>query len=145
MAEKRVMRRKIAVAFGILSVSLAVALAFVGSEMWTLRNIVDMHESQIWLNQNQVTFESNGETDYDYSAGYAGYLTVVYGSASSGMYLEVSYDWAHPALPLVYSSRVNLTGDGSLTFPILPASVRIIVGNLADSRGQAMITAKYIY
>jgi hypothetical protein len=132
---------------GISCIALTVALAFVVNEAYRLRSIVDLGESQIWLDHHHVIFESYGETDFDYSAGYAGYVMVQFESASSGMYVEVSYDWAHcPACGLIYSRRVNLgTIDGNFTFPVLPASVRIAVGNLADSRGSAKITATYFY
>jgi hypothetical protein len=46
---------------------------------------------------------------------------------------------------LSYSRRVNPETDGNATFPILPASVEIAVGNLAMNRASARITATYFY
>ena len=142
MSEKKVVGRGIAIVLGISCIAFAVALAFVVSEAYRLRNIVDLRESQIWLDHHYCIFESYGEADFDYSAGYAGYVTVQYESASPSMYIEVSYF----ALDLSYSRRVNLnTISGNFTFPVLPTSVRIAVGNLEDSQGSARITATYFY
>jgi len=147
MSEKKVVGRGIVIALGISCIALAAALVFVVNEAYRLRSIVDLHESQTWLDHHQFIFESFGEADFDYSASYAGYITVQFESASSSMYVEVSYDWAHcPACGLIYSRRVNLTTiSGNFTFPVLPASVRIAVINLADSQGSAIITATYFY
>jgi hypothetical protein len=146
MSEKKVVGRRIAIVLGIICIVLAVALVSVVSEAYWLNSIVGLRESQIWEDHNHVGFGSNGETDFDYLAGYAGYVTVQFESASSGMYVEVSYDWAHVASGLVYSRRVTMeSGEGNFTFPILPGSVRIAVGNLAVSPGSAVITATYFY
>lgn len=146
MSKMKAVGRGMAIALGILCIALAVTLVFVVNEALRLRNIVNLRESQIWLDHHQFIFESYGETNFDYSTAYAGYVTVHFESASPSMYVEVSYDWMHVASGLVYSRRVNLgTVEGNFTFPILPASVRIAVGNLADSRGSAVITATYFY
>jgi len=145
MSEQKVNAKRTAIALGILCIALSVALAFMVNEAYRLRNIAELRESQIWLDHHQVTFESNGETDFDYQASYAGYVTVQFESASHSMYVEVSYDWAHPSSGLIYSRRANLTTSGNFTFPVLPASVRIAIGNLADSHASARITATYFY
>lgn len=142
MNEKKVLGRGIALLLGISCIVLIVALASMVTEAYRLRNIVELRESQIWLDHHQVIFESYGEADFDYSAGYAGYVTVQFESASPSIYIEVSYF----AYGLSYSRRVNPgAADGNVTFPILPTSVRIAVGNLAASRGSARMTATYFY
>jgi hypothetical protein len=146
MSEKKVVGRRIAIVLGIICVVLAVALVSVVSEAYLLNNIADLRVSQVWFDHWHVGFGSYGETDFDSLAGYAGYVTVQFESASSGMYVEVSYDWAHVASGLVYSRRVTMeSGEGNFTFPVLPSSVRIAVGNLVDSQGSAVITATYFY
>jgi hypothetical protein len=146
MSEKKVVGRGIAIVLGISCIALAVALGFVVSEVYRLGSVADLRESQILLDHCQVTFETNGETAFVYLVDYAGYVTIQFESASSGMYVEVSYDWTHVALGLIYSHRMDLGATtGNLTFPVLPPSVRIAVGNLDDSRGSAIITATYFY
>jgi hypothetical protein len=146
MGEKKVVGRRVAIVLGIICIVLAVALVSVVSEAYLLSNIADLRVSQSWLDHEHVGFGSNGETDFDYLAGYAGYVRVQFESASSGTYVEVSYDWAHVASGLVYSRRVTMeSGEGNFTFPILPASVRIAVGNLAVSQGSVIVTAIYFY
>ncbi|MGA2310363.1 MAG: hypothetical protein ABSG57_12560 [Candidatus Bathyarchaeia archaeon] len=142
MSEKKVVGRGIAIVLGISCVVLVVGLVFVVSGVYRLSNIVDLCESQILLDQHYFIFESNGEADNSYSVGYAGYVTVQLESASPSIYIEVSYY----ANGLSYSRRVNPGVDeANVTFPILPASVEIAVGNLNASRASAIITATYFY
>ncbi len=141
MSEKKVVGRSIAILLGISCIVLAVGLVFVVNEVFRLRNIVDLGESQIWLDHHQFIFEENGEADSYYTAGYAGYVTVQLESTSPSIYVEVSY-FAHG---LSYSRRVNPGADENVTFPILPSSVKIVVGNLGLNRGSSRITATYFY
>jgi hypothetical protein len=94
-----------------------------------LNDTVNLGKSTVWVNAQKNTQPPGNfgfaYTSWNFSASYAGYVTVNISSASLSIYVDLIYS-SHG---IVYSREVNVGTRGTAVFPVLPATITIEVGN----------------
>jgi cell division protein FtsB len=101
------------------------------SQMNNLTSIVNLANSTVWVN-NQTVSEPEAELfsidwyDLNFSANYAGYVSINVLSANASTWTEVIYS----AYGLYYDTSINVGTNGTEVFPVLPSSnITVGVGN----------------
>jgi hypothetical protein len=144
MSEKKVVDRNVAIALGIICVILAVGLVgaianedSLNSQITSLQtqvsDLTSLTSSTVWVDDQSVSQSASGYTYWDFSANYAGYVSVAVGSSTtSNTYVEVSwFAYLGNYKSISYDSGQISVGYGNtVNFPILPSSnIEIRVGN----------------
>jgi uncharacterized coiled-coil protein SlyX len=121
-------------------------ISSLNSQILTLQNALASKDSQInWLNSTilslydylylnastllvytSVDQDANSSTTvWNYILQFAGYVTVYVQSSSNTTYVELSYSYHE----VDYQNSVTVGTNGTAAFPVLPALVKINVGN----------------
>ena len=151
MSEKKVVRRSVAIGLGIVCIlliaSLGGAMAYyvsthhhsdsdyhsLSSQNTNLYNIVNLDDSTVWVNDTTVTQTANNYTSWDFSASYAGYVSVnVQTSTAVTTYVEVIYS----AYDINYDKKTIVSTSGTAAFPVL-FSPLIFMMNVSTSETAA--------
>jgi prefoldin subunit 5 len=113
------------------------------NQVSNLTDIANLKSAQYWLVSQTVSQTALGASTWNFSASHAGYVWVnVETSTTSNTYIEVKYS----SLGVYYDNKVNVGSSGPVTFPVLPGTIEIIVGNsnLTDGATET-VTATYYY
>jgi predicted PurR-regulated permease PerM len=121
-------------------------ISSLNSQITTFQNTLASRDSQInWLNSTilalynylylnvstllvytSVDQDANSSTTiWNYILQFAGYVTVYVQSSSNTTYVELSYSYHE----VDYQNSVTVGTNGTAAFPVLPALVKINVGN----------------
>jgi hypothetical protein len=140
MTEKKMVRRRVAIVFGIVCLVLLAGLVYVTIQMVDLTSIVDLRKSKVWMDNEPITFLLNSETDSYYTVDYAGYVTVQVTTSTNTTYVEASYTFMVSNTPygVYYDKRVYFDpASEEAVFPVLPLKdhetlagrIKIAMGN----------------
>jgi hypothetical protein len=169
MSEKKVVGRNIAIGLGILCIILLIGLA--ASEYYytpiindrertisqlegtnsnlqdQIRNLtaIAFLQSYIDLVFNQaISQPANANTSWTFTIYYAGWMEIAVSSTTNTTYARVIYEHG---LTVLYDNSVNLNSTiGYVSFPVLPTSVTVQVGNTNLTEGaNDTVTIRYYY
>lgn len=169
MNQKKVVGRNVAIALGIIAITFLVGLvgavvnytsiinargntiASLNGQVSDLQNqvndltgVVNLAKLATWVSHQTVSQPASSYSSWTFNAQYAGYLVVtVESSTTTKTYVEVIYQ-SHG---IQYDShKVPLNTVGSPTFPVLPSSIEIRVGNTDWYNGATeTVTIQYVY
>ena len=114
------------------------------AQVQSLYNVLYLNATGILVNPQSFDQEpSTNGTIWDGSVPlqYAGYVTVQVQSSSNQTHVELAYN----SYGIVYDSVVTL-GNGTASFPVLPGTVIITLGNTEPTdRVTGTVTALYYY
>ena len=114
-------------------------IAMLNSQISTLNNIVSLNVSTILIEKTVTQEAGEGTTIWNDALQFAGYIKADIQSSSNTTYVEVSYS----SYGVNYHG-VARVGNGTASFPILPALVTIKVGN-SESEGYVTTTISVTY
>jgi hypothetical protein len=100
--------------------------------------------STVWLSDVTVNQDVGAGVWYQYTATYAGYITVnIQTSTTSNQYVQVT--WTSNGVN--YSNKVTVGTMGTAVFPVLPSSnVKVTIGNTNLLNGAtATVSITYTY
>jgi hypothetical protein len=107
-----------------------------------LASIANLAKSATWVNLKTVSIEAGYEIAWNVTANYAGYVSVMVSSSTTGnIYVRVAYS----SSGVDYESQMSLGGSGTAVFPVLPALIQISVGNPSTAVASATVTIIYHY
>lgn len=110
------------------------------TQMATALNIMTLNASETLLGTTTQTV--NGSTDaFDHSLPYPGYVVVQATSNSTTTFAQASYS----AYGVIYNETITLGKSGTATFPILPATVNIKLGNTQTAAFNITVSITYHY
>jgi predicted PurR-regulated permease PerM len=167
MSEKKMVRRSVVIALGVICIIFVIiligAVSFYTSQISSLNSKVNdvtaiaaLEESTVWVNDRTVTQTANNYTSWSFTASYAGYILVnVQSSTTNNSYVRVIYS----SYIINYDNTVTVGTSGTAAFPFsvynflvfpLPTkvstNVEIRVGNTNTvSNGTETITITYYY
>jgi len=141
MSEKKVVSRRLFIGFEIVCIILAACLvgatslyrwqiddkdntiASLQSQMNNLTNIVSLANSTVWVKNQIISQLQDSWHNWTFTADYAGYVSVqVYNSTILNPLAEVAYSYQG----IHYDQQTEGTTE---TFPVMPSSIEISVGN----------------
>jgi predicted PurR-regulated permease PerM len=108
----------------------------------SIKNITNLQESTVWMNETII--QSARALDFwKFTADYAGYVVVdVQFSTTTKTFVSVLYS----SYGVSYGERVTVGVRGNVSFPILPGSVTVEVGNTNSVDGaNTTLTVTYHY
>lgn len=129
-ADKKVVRRSVAIVLGIVCLALIAGLVYATIQMVDFSNIVDLQKSKVWINDQPITFLPNSERDFSYTVDYAGYVTVQVTTSNYTTYAEVSYTFMISNTPygVYYEKRVYFDpANEEAVFPVLPPKDHVTI------------------
>jgi Tfp pilus assembly protein PilN len=107
-----------------------------------LRDIVNLNKYSLIYTNTTVQAPQTNATVLDSDLNYAGYITVQATSNSTTTYAMISYTYKD--FTMVYNQ--TLGNSGSALFPVLPANIKMVLGNLETENGtQVVATITYYY
>lgn len=117
-----------------------------GQQLTNYENILAFNVSSIFVNNQDFSMDpSTNATIWNQperSFQYAGYVTVVVQSSSPTTFVELSYN----SLGVVYDSVVTVGTSRTTSFPILPGTIIISLGNTeASTTVTGTVTATYYF
>lgn len=149
----RMVRRSVAIAFGIICIILAVSLVGVifdfQNQVNDLDTTLNLDKSTIWVNMQTISQPANSSTSWTFSASHAGYVEVwledaTYYSISLPYYVRVTYYSSNTGVN--YDNQTNINVNNLEFFPILPSSnIEIRFGNTNPTNGNVTLVVKYFY
>jgi TolA-binding protein len=106
-------------------------------------NILHLNKTAVLLNNKQLTQNPNASiVVWDDALNYAGYAKVTVQSSSNTTYVQAIYTCSG----VNYNQTINVGTSGTAYFPVLPSTLRLIVGNIESTANvNATITATYYY
>jgi len=107
-------------------------------------NINGLHMTEVWLKDKTVNQDRGAGMWYQYTADYAGYITVnIQSSTTSNQYVQVT--WTSNGID--YSNKITVGNLGTAVFPVLPSNdVKVTIGNTNLLNGAtATVTITYTY
>jgi hypothetical protein len=116
------------------------------SQLSDANGINGLHMSTTWLSLATVNQNVGSAVYYQYTADYAGYITVnVQTSTTSNQYVQAT--WTSQNYRVDYSNKITVGNSGTAMFPVLPsADIRIYIGNTNLLNGAtATVTITYTY
>jgi hypothetical protein len=143
MSEKKMVRRSLVIALGIVCIILMTALAASSVVINEKDNAINSLNSQVndlrttlcfgkemRLVENLTVGQPAGSySSWNFRADNAGYISVWVLSDTNNTYVRVVYTCAYVPT-LHYDNQVNVGANGTVYFPVLPSSgVEIRVGN----------------
>jgi hypothetical protein len=161
---KKMVRRSVAIALGIICIVLVAGLAgtvvlmnvqitSLQSQMNNLTNIANLANFTVWVSNQTISEPAAGSgiawNDWTFSTNYAGYVVVNVLSANASVLVHAIYfSWNdHFYDALSYNTQKNVNPSSAVFFPVLPSSnVTVGVGNqnLADGATET-VTITYYY
>jgi predicted PurR-regulated permease PerM len=116
------------------------------TQTWLQGNnsIANLTTSTIWVASKNVSIQASSESVWNFTANYAGYISVqVTGNPSTtgNFYVRVTYS-SHG---VNYDNQIYAGISGTAVFPVLPASIKISIGNLGTAVANATVTMMYYY
>jgi predicted PurR-regulated permease PerM len=156
---KKMVRRSIAVALGIVFIVLIAglggAIAYytmrnnsLQNQVNDLTNTLNLGKSTVWVNSQTISQDANSyywwnSPFYPWNLNYCGYISVqVLSSTTSNTYVRVIYT-VHG---INYDNQINVGSMGTAVFPVLPTSIEIRVGNTNFFNGATeTVTITYYY
>ncbi len=107
-----------------------------------LPNILALNISSLVYSNTTILVPQSNITVLDATLDYAGYIIIDFTSNSSITFSEVSYAFNN----YTWSFNQTLGTSGSALFPVLPAEVKMVIGNLETENGaQVQATVTYYY
>ena len=144
---KKMVSRSVAIALGIICIILVAALgavantlnSYVASHHYTdsaydavqnqvsdLTSTLNLYKSTVWVNPQTISQPQDSWYNWTFRADYAGYVSVqVYNSTILNPLAEVVYSYHG----IHYDQQTEVGTIGRVTFPIMPSSIEIRVGN----------------
>jgi hypothetical protein len=152
MSEKKMVRRSVAFALGIICIILAVGLVGVilslQNQVNDLANTLNLGKSLVWVGNQTVNQGASSYYSFTFSGiGHAGYISVdVQSSTTNNTYVRVIYS-VHDGIKFNYDNQTGVGTGGIVNFPILPNSVvEVRVGNNnTDIGATETVTITYYY
>jgi hypothetical protein len=116
------------------------------TQTWLQGNnsIVNLTMSAIWVASENVSIQAGSESVWNFTANYAGYISVqVAGNppTTGNFYCRATY----ASHGVNYDNQINAGTSGTAVFPVLPALIRIRVGNVLTVLANATVTIMYYY
>ena len=157
MSEKKMVRRSVAIALGIICIILAAGLvgAILGlqNQVNDLTNTINLGKSLVMVNYQTVNQAAGSYYSWHLSGiGYAGYISVdVQSSTTNDTYVRIIYSaYVGVGLGLTrfhYDNQTGVGTGGTVNVPILPYSVlEVRVGNSNLINGATeTVTITYYY
>jgi len=110
------------------------------SQVTNLTSIANLTKSITWAYSENVSIQAGYESGWSFISNYAGYVSVqVFSSTTDELYVRVTYS-SHG---VNYDNQINVGMGGTAVFPVLPALIRISIGN--PSATAATTTVRIIY
>jgi hypothetical protein len=149
MSEKKMVRRNVAVALGIICVILIAALGVAMSEAFysssrvaDLTNTLNLGKTEVWVMEKNYYQLPSNYTDWTFSINVSGYVLVSLVTLGN-VYVRVIYNASVPVgivdgtlfdygtfYNYQYDSQITVSGRGTAVFPVLPSSnIEIRIGN----------------
>jgi hypothetical protein len=149
MTEKRP-RNTLAVGVGAISVLLLIGLIIVAyqtvslnSQLLDITKVANLEKSFVWLDHQTVNQPARQSTEWSFSTDYAGYVTlVVQSSTTESTYVQLNYESHGVSYD---SGRVSVGSSGTVSFPVLPGTITIRVGNTNLVNGATEIVTATLY
>jgi predicted PurR-regulated permease PerM len=167
MSEKKMVRRSVVIALGVICIIFVIILigavsfytfqiSSLNSKVNDLTAIATLEESTVWVNDRTVTQTENNYTSWSFTASYAGYILVnVQSSTTNNSYVRVIYS----SYVINYDNTVTVGTSGTAAFPFsvynflvfplptkLSTNVEIRVGNTNTvSNATETVTITYHY
>ncbi len=165
MLNRKVVGREFVIALGFVCVALAASLvgavfyqnsnfradlsyrdrqiSSLQTQLDNYADIANLKKADYWLISRSANEPANAYMAWSFNANYAGYLWVnVESSTTNATYIGVHYE-SHGVW---YDRTESVGSSGAVTFPILPGSIEIRVGNTDPSSGAIqVVTATYVY
>lgn len=123
--------------------NLQTQITSLNTQMLNLNNTVNLANFTIWANYYHLSQPANSCSLTTFTASYAGYVSFnVQSSTTTSTYVGVIYS-SHG---VNYSNRIVVGTGGTAVFPVLPATVEVIVGNTNLNIGaNETVTIIYYY
>jgi cell division protein FtsB len=109
-------------------------------------SITNLEYSVVIIDDMTYTQDAGDETVlFDDTLNYAGYIELHAESTSDTTYIQVSYTYDD----FTFNQTINLGNNGTAYFPILPETIKIVLGNNDSNTGtetiDTTVTLTYIY
>jgi hypothetical protein len=138
--------RNITAGLGVLCVILALVLVFeissLNSQLSEVKDIASLKTSYVLYDQKILNQAPNESNELDFSTNYAGYVTILVVSTTDKNFVQLSYN-SHGVV--FDSGRVNASSISTISFPVLPGSVTVHVGNLDPVNGATELVTITIF
>jgi uncharacterized membrane protein len=129
MSEKKMVRRNVALALGIICIILVVGLlgtilgailqiSSLNSKVSDLTDIANLDKLTV-VNDTTVTQTANNYTSWFFAPGYAGYVLVGVLSTTPNTYVRLLYNYNGT---VNYDNQISVGVSGTADFPVLPSS-----------------------
>jgi flagellar biosynthesis protein FliQ len=162
--EKKFVNKTIAIALGIICIFLVVGLIGVIADYTSIISGKDNNISNLqsrlnvltfftnstkWVNSQTIMQPASSYTNWTFQAVYAGFVTVSVTRIpvlTTPFNVSVEVKWFYAGVE--YDKQTIIYQPSILTFPVLPASIEIRVGNFNLSGGEALaenVTITYWY
>lgn len=128
------------------------------SQVADLTSIVNLGKSTIWVENETVTLQGNNQSSefiaWNFSANYAGYVSVHVSSNATISNSNASVGVSHTYVHVIYSSHgvdydnylYIYEADETVAFPVLPTStIQVSIGNMRAETLTNTITITYQY
>jgi hypothetical protein len=157
MSRSHTVNRNVAIGLGVLCIILFLALTGVvnyyapdhsridslQNQVTSLNAIINLEVATLWANATTISQAAGDASAANYVADYAGYVIVnVIYSSTANTSVQVMYI-SHG---VNYVNAVNVGSGGTALFPVLPATITVMVGNhnLLESAVE-IVTIMYYY
>jgi hypothetical protein len=140
MKPKKVVSRYVAIGLGVLCIILFFTLvgilnyyaepnsriASLQSQIDSLNRIIELQEFMVWENATTISQPAGYNTGMNFTANYAGYVVVnLLYSTTSNTTVGLMYTYGEGT----YYDVMNVGSYGTVWFPVLPATISVMVGN----------------
>jgi hypothetical protein len=148
MSEKKVVRRNVAIALGIICIVLTMGLigAILGlqNQVNDLNSTLNLDKSTVWISDQTLEQPANFYTNWapGFSASYCGYVSVRVTSTTTNTYVRIIYT----SYGANCDNQIVVGTNGTAVFPVLPSSsIEIRVGNTNFNGANETVTITYHY
>lgn len=164
--EKKVVRRTVAIALGVICIVLATGLIgtiadsvlmidekdnqilLLKSEIYELNKTINLSNWEVWVDHQTIIHEAGNYTYWTFSANYAGYVSVRIDYANTtSTYVRTTYSANLLLYGVKYDNQTDVRGTGDEAFfPILPSTtIEIRIGNNEPIGAAEIVTITYHY
>jgi len=106
------------------------------------QSIITLTASELLLNQQAISIGNKNATEaFDSALDYPGYIVVQATSTSNTTYVQTIYS----SEGVNFNQTATLAKSGTATFPVLPSTVDVEIGNLDQAASNSTVTITYYY
>lgn len=117
-------------------------IASLNAQIFSLNTIVNLENSTVLVNAHTISQQANYCSYNNFTAGYAGYVSVNVQSSTNNTYVQVVYS----SYGVDYNHLIFVGTSGTAVFPVLPANIQVRIGNTNPSDDATeTITIKYYF